>query len=418
MHLGSCVLKSCVLENGFVPVFPDGVEAGGAEHRGDVGGGAVVGDLELLGGGGARGAGGGFEFDAAAAHGEVEVLAADAGVAAGVGADVGGHVGDAERGEQVAQRRWFAGREHDAGLGEAGAEGADQLDQGAVGQVQRGIGMVLVISGMRAHPGEGDGELGLPGVFEEVFEVCGEGEGLASPGGEAEQGADADPPEAACIGAFRAIESPLAILFGTGGVEGGVGFGVVGFLIDDEALGAVADHFRVLVVFHRPDLDGEGGDEGLEGGEAMLEVAVGDELRVFAGDEQEVAEAEGVEVAGFLDGLVDAERGAQDRVVAREAAVGTIVDALVGEVEGREEPHGAPEVVAGEAGALAGERGEPGIGARREQALESAQEGRGRGEGGGKYAGEGHGGGGKMVAAGRDVKGRCGPTVLAKRARG
>ncbi len=59
-------------EDGGVPVFPDGVEAEGAEAVGDGGGGAFVGDAELAFGAGFIG----FvvEFDAAAFDGEVEVV--------------------------------------------------------------------------------------------------------------------------------------------------------------------------------------------------------------------------------------------------------------------------------------------------------------------------------------------------------
>ena len=75
-----------------------------------------------------------------------------------------------------------------------------------------------------------------------------------------------------------------------------VGLSLIGFLINDESLRAVADDFRVLVVLHRPDFERQRGDERLERVEAVLEVAVGNKLRVLSGDEQNVAESKPVEM--------------------------------------------------------------------------------------------------------------------------
>ena len=44
--------------------------------------------------------------------------------------------------------------------------------------------------------------------------------------------------------------------------------------------------------------------------------------------------------------LIDGERDAQDRVIAREAAILADVDALVGEIDRREKPHGAAKILA------------------------------------------------------------------------
>lgn len=239
---------------------------------------------------------------------------------------------------------------------------------------------MAVVAGVGAEAREGDGELGLPTAAGEVFEVSGEGAGFGAPVGEAEEGADPDAPEAAGVGALGAVEAPSEVFLGSGGVELGVGFAVVGFLIDDEAFRAAGDEFGVLVVLHRAHLDGEGGDEGGEAAQAFLEVSVGDELRVLAGDEEEIAEAESVQVAGLGGDLGGGEGGAQDRVVARETAVAAIVDALVGEIERREEAHGAAEMTAGEGGAAPGEPFEAGGRLRGEECLEALQERRsGRG---------------------------------------
>jgi hypothetical protein len=65
---------------------------------------------------------------------------------------------------------------------------------------------------------------------------------------------------------------------------------------------------------------------------------------VLACDEQDVTETGRGQVPGLRHDLPDRERHAQNRVVAREAAVLAIVNAFVAQVEGREEPHGAPEL--------------------------------------------------------------------------
>ena len=277
----------------------------------------------------------------------MEVFAAGAGVAPGVGFGSGGDVGNAEGEEGFAEGGGFAGGEDDADGGEAVSEGGDELDEGAVGEGEGFVRSVLVVSGVGFHAGEGDGEGGFPAVFVEVFEVGGKGEGLMAPVGEAEEGSDADAAEPTGVGAFGAVEPPMEFSFRAGGMEALVSFLVVGFLVNDEAFGAVVDEVLVLVVFHGADFDAEGGDEGGESVEAFLEVAFGDEFGVFAGDEEEVAEAFGVEVSGFGDDLINGEGGAEDGVVAREAAVLAVVDAFVGEVKGSEEAHGAAEVTAG-----------------------------------------------------------------------
>ena len=121
---------------------------------------------------------------------------------------------------------------------------------------------------------------------------------------------------------------------------------VVSFLIDDEPFRAVGDDFGVLFVLHRPDLDGERGDERFERIEAVLEVAIRYEFRVLASDEQQIAETQRLKVPRFAHDLIDAQGGAQDFRIAGKAAVGTVVHALVGQVERREQAHRPAEMAA------------------------------------------------------------------------
>ena len=120
-------------EQGFVPVFPDGVEVPVVEEGGDFGGGAMIGDVELAGGGGGI-FGGVLEFDPSSFDGQVQVAAAGAGVAAWFGVTTGAHGGDAERKHGIAQGGGFAGTEDDAEVREAQAEGAEHLHKVTVAQ--------------------------------------------------------------------------------------------------------------------------------------------------------------------------------------------------------------------------------------------------------------------------------------------
>jgi hypothetical protein len=58
---------------------------------------------------------------------------------------------------------------------------------------------------------------------------------------------------------------------------------------------------------------------------------------MLARDEQNVAETLLLQFPRLAQNFVNGKRHAQNRIVAREAAVGTIVDALVGNVKRREQ---------------------------------------------------------------------------------
>lgn len=148
-------------------------------------------------------------------------------------------------------------------------------------------------------------------------------------------------------------------------------------MVDDEAFGACLDEFAVLVVFHGADFESDGGEERGEVADDLLEVAFGDEFGVFAGDEEEVAKALGVEVFGLGHDLVGGEGGAKDvGVVAGKTAVGAIIDAFVGDVEGGKEADGFAEVAASGADGLLDEGFELGVGFGCEEVFEAPEEGR------------------------------------------
>ena len=118
------------------------------------------------------------------------------------------------------------------------------------------------------------------------------------------------------------------------------------------------------------------GISGDERAHAALEVAVGDKLRMLAGDEQDIAKTFRREMPRLLHHGLDVERDAQDGVVAREAAVGAVVDALVGEIERREEADRLAEMPPRERGRLARQRLELRVGPRLQQRGEASERGR------------------------------------------
>ena len=112
----------------------------------------------------------------------------------------------------------------------------------------------------------------------------------------------------------------------------------------------------------------------------------------FAGDEEDVVEAEGLEGAGFGEDFVGVEGLATDGVLGGETAVGADVGADVGEVERCVELHRAAEALHGELLGAAGEllkvrRG--GGGEERGEVVE--REAAGRGGEGASHVGGGRG---------------------------
>ena len=176
--------------------------------------------------------------------------------------------------ERIAEWGGLAGGEDDADLWETHAESGDQLDEAAIIERECAIRGILIIAGVGAHAGEGDGKAGLPAMFHEVVEMGRKGEGLVFPIGQAEERADADASKSSVVGPFRAIETPVEFFLGPGGVEDFVGFPVIGFLINNEPFRAVFDKIAVLVVFHGPYFNPDGGDEVLQRINAFLKIAV------------------------------------------------------------------------------------------------------------------------------------------------
>jgi hypothetical protein len=271
-------------------------------------------------------------------------LFACAGIAAGLGVATGAHEGDAEGNEAVAEACRFAGGKDEANIWKHDAKGTNELDQFAVGHVGEG----LKFTGAGTEPGKRDGDLGLPAVAKEVIGVGSDADGFETPIAEAVESANAETTEAGVVGAFGSFETPIEIALRPGSVHIGVNCAVVGFLIDDEAFGAGFDDWAIFAGFHRANFEGDAGDFVVEGADAIGHVIGGNELRMFAGDEEDVAEAVGEEFTGFFEDFVNGKGNSQNRVIPREAAVFAIVDAFVGEIERREEADDFAEALLGE----------------------------------------------------------------------
>src|SRR5688572_30793283 len=69
---------------------------------------------------------------------------------------------------------------------------------------------------------------------------------------------------------------------------------------------------------------------------------------MLARDEEQIAKALFLEGPGFAADVVHAQGDTQDRVITREAAVGTIVGALVRQIERRKEPDDFAEALPGQ----------------------------------------------------------------------
>ena len=147
-------------------------------------------------------------------------------------------------------------------------------------------------------------------MFVKIFEVGGESESFGFPVGEPEESTDTDAAESTRVGTLGALEAPVEIFLGAGGVKLAVGFAVVGFLVNNEPLGTMIDEFAVLIIFHRAYFDRYRGDEGFDGIDTRLEISFGDKFGMFSCDQEDVSKAEAVEVSGFCHHLGDGQRGA------------------------------------------------------------------------------------------------------------
>ena len=128
-------------------------------------------------------------------------------------------------------------------------------------------------------------------MAQQIPGVRGQANGVAPPIGQSVQGANAQTAETGGVSAFGSFQPPVEIAFRPRRVHFGVHGAVVGFLINDQAVGAGLHQRAVVLGFHRPKLQREAGHLGVQRANAIGQVLAGDKLGMLARDQQEVAEA-------------------------------------------------------------------------------------------------------------------------------
>ena len=107
--------------------------------------------------------------------------------------------------------------------------------------------------------------------------------------------------------------------------------------------------------------------------------------------QKDIAEAFRGKMSGLGGHLLDLKCYAKNCVVTGEAAVGAVVDTLIGEVEGRKDAHGAAKVTPGQRSGTTGHLLKGSIPARLQQPLKSTQLRRRGNKDRINTSGEGHG---------------------------
>ena len=259
---------------------------------------------------------------------------------------------DAEREETIAQLGRFARREHEADIRQQEPKRRDELHQLTVGHG----GQRLKFAGARTQPWEGDGHLRLPAMPQEVERVRGDAQGLAPPVRQAIERTDAQPTEARIIRALGRFQPPVEIPLRPRRVHSLIDGAVVSLLIHDQTFRTGGDDGPVFLRLHRADFEREAGPLRVQRSDTGRHVVARDELGMLAGDQQQIAETLIAQRPGFAPHFLDRERHAQNRVVAGEAAVGAVVDALVGKIQRRKEADDLAKPLPGEGLGAAAQR--------------------------------------------------------------
>ena len=90
--------------------------------------------------------------------------------------------------------------------------------------------------------------------------------------------------------------------------------------------------------------------------------------------EKNLAKSLAGEMLRFGNDFIDAKRDAKDRIIARETAIPAIVDAFIGKIERREQPHRASKILQSEQARSLRHRFELLIRFRGDQVLETLNE--------------------------------------------
>jgi hypothetical protein len=185
------------------------------------------------------------------------------------------------------------------------------------------------VSCCRAKARKADRKSCFPADAVEILEMGSEPEDVVAPVCEPDEGANANAAKSSLVATLGAVDSPIEVLLGPGCVILGVGFSVIGFLVNDEPFAASLDHASVFRSFHGSDFDGESGNGITKRREAFLKVSIGDEFGMFSCNEEDVSKTLIREKASFGDDLGNRESCPENGIISGETAVGAVVNALI-----------------------------------------------------------------------------------------
>src|SRR6267143_969004 len=178
-----------------------------------------------------------------------------------------------------------------------------------------------------------------------MFQVRCERDCFFLPTRQTNQRANAESSKTRRITALGAIQSKIEIAFRPGGVHFGIHATIVGLLINDKALRAGLDNLHIIHCLHWADLDRNRRKLGGKRADALSKIIAAHKFWMLARDQKDLAKSLTREMPRFRDNLINIERDAKDRIIARETAIATIVDALVREIQRREKAHCSSKIL-------------------------------------------------------------------------
>src|ERR1041384_791414 len=176
----------------------------------------------------------------------------------------------------------------------------------------------------------------------------GERDRFVLPAPETEKRADAEPAKTGRVTALRTIKPVIKIPFGSGGMQFGINRALISFLINNETFSACANNWSIIFDRHWTDFDRDRRKVRGQRPHAFLQIIIADKLRVLSREQQDLAKAGFGEMARFGSHFIHRESHAQDRIVAREAAITAVIDALVREIKRRKEAHRSSKETSGQ----------------------------------------------------------------------
>ena len=187
------------------------------------------------------------------------------------------------------------------------AEGADGLDQVAVGHLNLRLQFALVGADAR----ERYAVAALPVLTFQPAKVERREEAFRSPVFEAEQCAEADLVDSGGAHAVGSVKAIGEVGFPALRVMDVISLAVISFLVDQHRVESVPAEFGILRGFHRLDLHRQRGEVRAEQIEGFDEIRHG-HLVGFAGQQEQVIEPLFLQGAGLAENLGRVERAAGD----------------------------------------------------------------------------------------------------------